>query len=287
MSNMVNKKKKESGEMINVFTTNTKRFRGYTSKHSDFIKKALAVGVLLVPVIVVVILANRLKHEQASKIGAEGGTALLYISPESQTLPPGSTFQVWVDTNEPLAYANMEISFDKRLVNLASDATVVGGLDRDIRVSSMDEANSSGVLNVVAGLDPASRDNPPSGIIQLAEFTLVPITTEGQELSISFNETSTQLVSIDSSSFSLTTQGSNLTINPGSTPTPTLTPQPSSTSPPVLDSCASYCRLNNYSTGTCRQNKRQCERRGRGEVYVPAGDPFCPEKKNQDTCCCI
>ncbi|KPJ55097.1 hypothetical protein AMJ47_01055 [Parcubacteria bacterium DG_72] len=50
-------------------------------------------------------------------------------------------------------------------------------------------------------------------------------------------------------------------------------------------SCSTYCISLNYNDGICRQNSKQCERNG--EIYEPAGDPYCTGGPSADTCCCF
>lgn len=48
--------------------------------------------------------------------------------------------------------------------------------------------------------------------------------------------------------------------------------------------CAEYCQLIDYTTGTCRQNTGKCSKEG--EVYELDGDTYCTGGAQADTCCC-
>lgn len=50
-----------------------------------------------------------------------------------------------------------------------------------------------------------------------------------------------------------------------------------------IESCHEYCVSISYSSGTCRQNPRQCT--NNNETYESGGDVFCPGPPQRDCCC--
>lgn len=48
--------------------------------------------------------------------------------------------------------------------------------------------------------------------------------------------------------------------------------------------CAAFCQIQSFSTGTCRQNVRRCTLSG--ETNQPLGDALCTGGPSADTCCC-
>lgn len=50
------------------------------------------------------------------------------------------------------------------------------------------------------------------------------------------------------------------------------------------NTCDSYCQSLGYSSGTCRQNPRQCTRNS--ETHESGGDQYCTGGPSADTCCC-
>jgi hypothetical protein len=197
----------------------------------DFIKKHdidFKYLLLAIPIIAIFIIAGVIQHKQSLESHAGTHTATVSFQLDNWKLPPQSTFGVWVNPDSPVAFADVEISFDPKIVNIVQEISVVGPLTRKIKVTSMTDANLTGKISIVLMLDPANKTNPPSNVFQIANLSFGAKTTSQNVTSaINFATSSMQLVAIDESVFSLTTKELNLSVNP--TTTPTISPSPTPT----------------------------------------------------------
>lgn len=163
---------------------------------------------------------------------AAAGTATLSVLPQSVTLPPNATMQVWISADKPVAFVRTSVTFDPSKLALSEDPTLsTDKLSRVILQKSRAEANTNGAYTFVLGLDPNQRTNPPTGTFQLATLTFTKKTSEPNTtttVDISAAESSV----IDNAAVPLTvTDGSSsVRINPlSSTPSPTTNPSPTKT----------------------------------------------------------
>jgi len=156
--------------------------------------------------------------------------AKVSVLPATLTLPPNGTLQVWTTTDSPLAFLNVEVTFDPAAVKLTAEvalSTSVWG--RVIRQTTMATANTTGKIDLVIGLDPALKSATPTGTFPIATLQFGANTTASDvTTTIGIASIPSQLVATDTTVFVVTTVGSSLLINPLPTPipTPTLTPAP-------------------------------------------------------------
>lgn len=225
----------------------------YQSKLS--MKKMIFVAVILVMVSVTLYFANFLIQEkQTLTVGATTGNANLFLEPPILTLPPDGQVNLWVTTDKPLGFVATELSFDPTLLRLSAEIVLPNtALTQVIKLTPMAEANTTGKINIVIAVKPTTLTIAPTGNFSLASLKFANKTTLTNKATVLNISTSTrQLVDLGAVPFIVTSQNANITLNPvGATPTPTLTPMPSST-PDGIDLAGPILTLTSgtYLTGT-------------------------------------
>lgn len=226
-------------EVISVKKNNSLPTKKIGKRMSEFFKNHkvdLRYLLLAIPIIVAFLIARVAENRQSLGLQAEAHQASLSFQLASWTLPPQSTFGVWVNSDTPIGFADIELSFDPKVVKLTQEIEIVNSLTRKIKVTSMNEANSTGRVSVIVGLDPNKVSTPPSGAFQIANITFgVNTTTENVTSSINYDTASMQMVAMDNSVVNLIAAGLDLTVNPAATTTPTATaiPTPTATVKPT------------------------------------------------------
>ncbi|MCX6703824.1 MAG: carboxypeptidase-like regulatory domain-containing protein [Candidatus Woesebacteria bacterium] len=231
-------------KVISVQKSKTPLLSKLKTRSTEFLKnhkvdvKYLLLGI---PITVAFLIASIIQNNQTIGTQAAVHQASVAFQLASWDLPPQGTFGVWVNSDSPVAFSDVELSFDPKLVKMTTEVAIKTGLTRKIRVTSMADANATGKISIILGLEPSMIGNPPSGAFQIADLTFSS-NTSSQNVStkITFTNPSMQLVAVDQSVFTLTTTGIDLVINrvsptPSPTPVPTAspTPTPKPTSTPI------------------------------------------------------
>jgi len=195
-----------------------KRFKSLFNKIKPDVKYLL----LAIPIIASFLILKEYQNRQSAKLNAAVHSASLSFQLANWSLPPEHTFGVWLNTDSPVTFARVSITFDPTAIKMTSEGSAGASLSRIVQITSMSEANSTGKLTLVLALDPAQKASPPSGAFQLANFNFDANTlTQNITTSISFNPSDSQIVALDESVFGIiSVQNLNLTINPVATPTP-------------------------------------------------------------------
>ena len=168
-----------------------------------------------IPIIAIFLLAMEAKNIQKLFLRAVTHSASVSFQLQNWSLPPANTFGVWINSDSPVAFADIELTFDPSLVKMTQEISLTNSLTRKIKVTSMADANSTGKVSIVLGLDPSMLSSPPSGAFQLANITFNANTTSQNITSkISFSDSIMQIVATDQSVFALTSTGIDLTLNP-------------------------------------------------------------------------
>ncbi|HCM37023.1 MAG: hypothetical protein UV61_C0003G0094 [Candidatus Gottesmanbacteria bacterium GW2011_GWB1_43_11] len=251
--------------------------------------KFLLLFSVLVSLFTLFVIVLKLPEPTSYTSKAGTNTASFSLLPTQISLPPEFGFQVWVNAQNPVAFAHVEINFDKNLVALTQEPELINPmLSRVVKRTSKTDANKTGVVVFAVGLDPINKALAPTGAFQLAKLTFNTITTQSNlTTQLTFNQSALKLVNPDASVFTLTTTNSNLTLNPLVLPSPTPAPSPSPSvapSPGQIGSCDAYCKSVSLTRGLCRQNAAQCGKSN--EVYVAEGNKYCAASRRNDVCCC-
>jgi hypothetical protein len=225
-------------KVISVQKSKTPLLSKFKTRSTEFIKnhKADVKYLLLgIPIIATFLIAAVIQNNQT--IGIQAGTHQASVSFQlaSWDLPPQSTFGIWVNSDSPVAFSDVELSFDPKLIKMTSEIVLKSNLTRKIKVTSMADANATGKISIVLGIDPSMLGDPPLGAFQIADLTF-DSNTSSKDVStkIALTNPGMQLVAVDQSVFSLITTGIDLSINMASpSPTPTLVPTQTLTPTPV------------------------------------------------------
>jgi len=207
----------------------------------------LGIGLFLVIGIVITVATL---HPQQVTTRAVVHQAKVSVLPATLSLPPNGTLQVWATTDSPLAFINVEVTFDPAVIKLTAEVDLsTAAWGRVIRQTTMATANTTGKMTLVIGLDPTHVQTPPTGTFQLATLSFGANTTASNATTtVAITSASSQLVAVDTTVFAVTVLGSAVTVNPLPTPTPTVavtptptvgpspttTPPPNDTTPPVV-----------------------------------------------------
>ena len=198
-------------------------------------KADLKYMLLVIPIVATFFLARMVQNNQTLSSHAGSYTAAVSFQLDKWTLPPESTFGIWVNASGSAAFTSIEFDFDPNLVKITKEITLTSTvLTRVIKVTPMSEANSTGKVFLVLGLDPTKLGSAPSGAFQVADVTFGTVTTNSNvSTSINFKTSNMHIVATDQSSMGISATDMSLTLNPVATPTPTTTVSPSPTTNPT------------------------------------------------------
>jgi len=146
----------------------------YKKGVQDFFRKnrpKLRYLLFIIPVVATFLIVAEVQRRQSLNSRAGLHSVSLSFPVTSWNLPPANNFGVWLTSDSPVAFADVKITFDKSLIKLTREASPSGSLARVVQVTSMAEANSTGQMRVVVGLDPSQRTSPPSGAFQIADLS--------------------------------------------------------------------------------------------------------------------
>ena len=237
-------------EVISIQKSKMPFLSKFRVRSSEFLKNHKAdvkYLLLIIPVVATFLLVKAVQYRQSLNSRAGIHQASVAFQLQNWNLPPENPFEVWVNSDSPVSFANVSISFDPALVKLTHEIALSGRLTRIVKVTTMAEANSTGVVSIVIGLDPAMVNSPPVGAFQVATLTFDTKTLNPNIATVvSFDTSKMQLVATDQSMFQLAGTNLNLMLNPTATPTPfpvtppqtppgTATPSPGDTIPPLVN----------------------------------------------------
>ncbi len=233
-------------------------FSKFRVKSSEFLKNHKAdvkYLLLIIPIIATLLLVKAVQYRQSLNSRAGIHQASVSFQLQNWNLPPENPFEVWVNSDSPVSFANVSISFDPSLVKLTHEIALSGRLTRIIKVTTMAEANSTGVVSIILGLDPSMVASPPVGAFQVASLTFDTKTLNPNiTTSVNFNANQMQITASDQSVFQLTTTGLNLMLNQVATPTP-LPITPPQTPPPANDTIAPVITVSSPQNGSVVPSK--------------------------------
>jgi hypothetical protein len=206
---------------INFLSKIAIRIKEFVKKHDVDFKYLL----YAIPIIAIFLIAQGVQTYKSWFTKAGTNTVNVSFQLSSWSLPPENNFEIWLSPNNPVGFADIEIQFNPNLVKLTKEIVLKDRLTKVIKVSTMAEANSTGKISIILGLDPSQINNPPKDPFQVATVSFNSNTSD-QNVSteISFDNDSTQIVALDTTVFTITSSNLNLNINP--TPTPIATTSP-------------------------------------------------------------
>jgi hypothetical protein len=197
------------------------------------------ISIVYTSVLTIIVFRNTSKQQSLNAF-ATGESGQVYLLPASSNVSGEAIFQLWVNSNSnPFDFVHSEISFNSAAIKLSREVVYRGSLQKMIKLSTMQEANSTGKIVLAAGLDPQlqNRDEPLNGTYLLADIYFIPATTQNNlTTTLGVNNQTAKIVAPDASFFTVTTSGSTIILNPlapTATNTPTATPKPTNTPLPT------------------------------------------------------
>lgn len=204
--------------------------------HKFQISKLVTSFLILTMLAVTMYFANVLiKQSQNLSIGAASGTANIFFEPAKIAMPADSLINLWVTTDKPLGFIATEITFDKSLINLSQEITLpTPSLKRVINITSMSEANSTGKIKIVLGVDPSGLTTAPTGSFALAGLKFTSKTSlSNKETTLFLSSANSQLVDLNATPFTTTVTPGYISLNPVASPTATPTTTLDETAPTI------------------------------------------------------
>lgn len=167
---------------------------------------------------------------------ANTAQAIIFISPDKQTLPPGAAFQVMVDSKQyKVGYVRTQITFNPRQLQLSREIEIDSPLKNAIIRTSLSGANQTGVIDLVVGAQ--NTTSMPTGIFKVATLSFQTLGSESVNSNITIIQNKTQIISQDTSPLVVEVKNASLALNPafpllspGTQATVTPSPLPSSPS---------------------------------------------------------
>lgn len=219
---------------VSFFEKSKKRLTDFfRNRKSDFKYLSLAI-----PIIAIYFISSAALKPQVLDSMAGTYSAKISFEHSSWNLPPKNTFGIWVNSTGAVAFVNIEIDFDPQKVKMVNDMVLTNtSLIRLVKITSSAEANTTGKIFIVLGLDPVKIASAPNGVFQIADIAFDSSTTANTSSLVSFNNSGMQIVGLDQSVFSLTSSNLNLVLNatPQPSPTPIVTTGPSTTPQPTVN----------------------------------------------------
>lgn len=206
----------------------------FSSTDFKFISKKIAKSLaLMLPLVATLFLVREAQKRQSLDSMAGAGTAKIFFQTSQATLPPETSFKLLANTDGPVGFVRIELTFDKNLVKLTKEFDPsLSPFKRIVSISSMSEANVTGRMVIVMGLEPSSLSNPPSGDISLGTLWFVPNTTiPNVNTDVSVDSAKTQFVNLNQNIFNIQPISLQFSINPSATPTAMSTATPI---PPIV-----------------------------------------------------
>src|SRR5581483_7341406 len=100
-----------------------------------------------------------------------------------------------------VGFAKVTFTFDKSKIVLSKEIVPTTTLKKVISVTTMAQANSSGQVTIVLGLDPADINNAPTGAFTLANLSFKAANSTASSSSIAFVTSSSQIVDMTATPF--------------------------------------------------------------------------------------
>lgn len=198
--------------------------------------KVFLLGIVMIMLSVTIYFANvLLNRSQSLSVGAAAGVADLFLEPESITMPPDGLVNLWVTTDKQLGFVAVDLAFDPTLIKLSQEITLpTATLQKTIKVSTMAQANTTGKISIVLGIEPTGISTAPTGTFPLANLKFSKNTAISNKLAtLTIVQTSSQLVDLGAIPFSLTSKNASFNLNPVASPVATLAPSTTPTSVPT------------------------------------------------------
>lgn len=162
-----------------------------------------------------------LKQNQQIASEAAAGVAQVSLEPKTSLITANTVLKLRVSTDKPVGFVAVELGFDPTLMSLSKELTLhTTQLSEVIMLSTMAEANASGLIRVVVAVKPQTVGAAPGGTFDLLTLSFSSKTTQpNKQSAVSIQTASTQLVDLTATPFALTLQPATVLFNTSATPT--------------------------------------------------------------------
>lgn len=183
-------------------------------------KKLLLVLVLTIAVPLTVFLTIK-GIEYLTKGAAT--TVNVSFSQPSLTLNPDATSPTTINiltnaSTSEVGFVRVEFTFDPAKIMLASEITPTSLFKKVIKTTTATEANTTGRVTMVLGLDPADRTSPPTSSFQVATVSLKAKPGTSGTSSLTFDNSKMQIVDMTAVANTITSTNTSISITSATTP---------------------------------------------------------------------
>lgn len=187
--------------------------------------------------ILTILIAQGLTQKLSFSSQAATGTAHITIKPSDSSLSNEASYQLWGTMSEPTGFIRVTLTFDPTLLMLTQDPTIITENFTTIQITNTTEANNTGKITYIGGLDVSKRDMVMQNTFHILTLHLSPKPQiSDAQTTIRIDASDSQIISTNVTSFTLTSEDARIVVNP-STPTvsPTAAPLQTITPSPVQE----------------------------------------------------
>ncbi len=195
----------------------------------------LSLMVILGGLVAIIVAIFLVKSIASFRSNAATSQVRLFFLPAVQSTPPNYTLKLMADSGTyKVGYLKVTLNFDPRFIQLTDEITPVSNLKRVIVKTSKLDANATGTINLVIGINPEDVSIAPTSAFQIANIpigiTTNPFITTNVSISPNVEVVDLTPVSLTATSqdatVNLATPSPMPTIIPSSTPVSSIAPSP-------------------------------------------------------------
>lgn len=162
--------------------------------------------------------AQQITKKQTLESEAAASTATLSIKPSESTSSKDQTFQLWVVSDNPVGFAQLDVSFDQTKMQLTKEValdsvlsnTPLGENDLKLNKTSMADANATGNIRLMLALP--VQATAPTGAFNIASLVFTPIATESTSTVIQIPPAAVQIFDMNANQFTVQIQNATVTV---------------------------------------------------------------------------
>lgn len=191
-------------------------------------KKIWTFSAVAVFLMVSILIAQKIQDPQILRIQAQLKKATISIQPKDSILVRDSAYQIWITNEQPVAFVQMELTFNPDQLILTEEITLTqSNLSKKILVTNKDQANTTGKITIIIGSDPMKKSPLRVGTLKIADLQFAPKTTTNNiSAAITFNSSALQILGFDGQPFAVIARNATVSVNPAQMAVPTSTPVP-------------------------------------------------------------
>jgi len=182
------------------------------------VQKFILIAIVLLALPMSVLLLQR-RTELTLK--AQEQLVRMYFSPSQIPDSSDMFMRVMADAQiNQLSFARIVMTFDPTMLALSQELQTTSLLKTIVGKTSMQEANNTGRIVIVLGLDPGDRNSPPTALFELAQLTFSSKTSQSNQTTyLNFDNPDMQIVDIQAADLNFSGENTSIVLNPSSTGT--------------------------------------------------------------------